>query len=111
LPEALIVLQFLPNARYLYPSLPLMLVPLAALLGWLAPDGLQTRADCLAVVCVAFNAWFLPASNFYHGDFYERAPLSLAMRQPYMHQVRTHARDRPIHEPRTSGIPCSAGRG
>ena len=72
---ALIVLKFLPNARYLYPSLPLMLVPLAALLGWLAPGALRRALIALAVACVALNAWFMPSSNFYHGDFYERAPL------------------------------------
>ena len=82
----LAVLQFLPNVRYLYPSLPLMLVPLAALLGWLAPDGLRRALVAIAVVCVAFNAWFLTASDYYHGDFYERAPLSLSLRQPYMHR-------------------------
>ena len=34
---ALIVLKFLPNVRYLYPALPLTLVPFAALFGWLGP--------------------------------------------------------------------------
>ena len=81
---ALIVLLFLPNARYLYPSLPLMLVPLAALFGWLANGALRRALIALAVLCVLMNTWFLPASNFYHGDFYERAPLSPAMRAVYM---------------------------
>ena len=31
-------------------------------------------------------AWFLAAADYYHGDFYERAPLSLSLRQPYMHR-------------------------
>ena len=47
---ALIILRFLPNDRYLYPSLPLMLVPLAALLGWLAPAALRGAFVALAVV-------------------------------------------------------------
>jgi len=81
---ALIVLLFMPNARYLYPSLPLMLVPLAALFGWLAQGALRRALIALAVLCVLMNTWFLPASNFYHGDFYERAPLSPAMRAVYM---------------------------
>ena len=43
---ALIVLKLLPNARYLYPSLPLMLVPLAALLGPADARPVAARADC-----------------------------------------------------------------
>jgi hypothetical protein len=83
---ALIVLRFLPNARYLYPSLPLMLVPLAALLGWLVPGALRRALIALAVACVVLNAWFLPSSNSYHSDFYEQAPLSRGMRQVYIHK-------------------------
>jgi glycosyltransferase involved in cell wall biosynthesis len=83
---ALIVLLFLPNARYLYPSLPLLLVPLAALLGWLAPGALRRALIALVVLCVGLNTWFLAAADYYHGDFYERAPLSLSLRQPYMHR-------------------------
>ena len=83
---ALIVLKLLPNARYLYPSLPLMLVPFAALLGWLAPGGLRGALIALAVACVLLNTWFMPSSNFYHDDFYENAPLSRAMRQAYIHK-------------------------
>ena len=83
---ALIVLKLLPNARYLYPSLPLMLVPLAALLGWLTPGVLRRALITLAVACVFLNTWFLPASNSYHADFYEQAPLSRGMRQVYIHK-------------------------
>jgi glycosyltransferase involved in cell wall biosynthesis len=83
---ALIVLTLLPNARYLYPALPLMLVPLAALLGWLTPGVLRGALISLAVACVFLNAWFLPSSNSYHPDFYEQAPLSRAMRQVYIHK-------------------------
>ncbi|HUE20083.1 MAG TPA: glycosyltransferase [Bryobacteraceae bacterium] len=83
---ALIVLTFLANARYLYPSLPLMLVPLAALLGWLAPGALRRAFLALAVACVLLNTWFLPASNSYHSDFYEQAPLSRSMRGVYIHK-------------------------
>jgi glycosyltransferase involved in cell wall biosynthesis len=81
---ALIVLKFLPNDRYLYPSLPLVLVPLAALLGWLAPGALRRALIALAVGSVLLNAWFMPSSNYYHSDFYEKAPLSRAMRQVYI---------------------------
>lgn len=83
---ALIVLKVLPNARYLYPSLPLLLAPFAALLGWLAPGGLRRLLIALALACIALNIWYLPSSNFYHGDFYERSPWSRAMRQVYIHK-------------------------
>ena len=83
---ALIILKFLPNARYLYPSMPLLLVPVGALFGWLAPGRLRRAMVTLTVACVLLNTWFLPASNYYHGDFYERSPLSPAMRQRYLHK-------------------------
>jgi hypothetical protein len=83
---SLIVLKLLPNARYLYPALPLTLVPLAALLGWLTPGVLRRALVTVAAACVLLNAWFLPSSGFYHGDFYEQAPLSRGMRQVYMHK-------------------------
>jgi glycosyltransferase involved in cell wall biosynthesis len=83
---SMIVFKFLPNARYLYPALPLMLVPLAALLSWLAPGILRRALIALAVACVALNAWFLPSSSAYHSDFYEQAPLSRGMRQVYIHK-------------------------
>ena len=82
---ALIVLKFMANDRYLYPSLPLLLVPLAALLGWLERGALWRALIVLAVGCVLLNAWFLPSSNYYHGNLYEKAPLSRAMRQVYIH--------------------------
>jgi hypothetical protein len=81
---ALIVLKFLPNARYLYPALPLLLVPLAALLGWLASGVVRGALIALAVGSVLLNTWFLASSNYYHGDFYEHAPLSRAMRKVYI---------------------------
>jgi len=84
---ALIVLKLLPNARYLYPSLPLLLIPLAALFGWLAPGSLRRALIILAVLCVFLNTCFLTASNYYHGDFYERSPFSPAMRQAYIHRA------------------------
>jgi len=81
---ALLILKLLPNSRYLYPALPLLLVPLAALLGWLAPGALRRALIALAAACVPLNAWFMPSSSYYHGDFYEEYPLSRAMRQVYI---------------------------
>ena len=91
---ALIVLKLLPNARYLYPALPLLLVPLAALLGWLAPGALRRALIALAVACVALNAWFMPCSNYYHGDFYEKAKVYIdkcaPMREIGQYMNRAH---------------------
>jgi hypothetical protein len=50
------------------------------------PGGLRRALIALAVACVLLDTWFLPSSNYYHGDFYERSPLSAAMRQAYMHK-------------------------
>ena len=81
----LFVLKFLPNVRYLYPALPLALVPVAALFGWLPPGCLRRASIWLALACVAANICFLSASNAYHNDFYEQAPLARASRQAYIH--------------------------
>ena len=76
-----------PQRRcYLYPALPLLLLPLAALFGWLRPGVVRRALIALSVACVLMNTWFLSASNSYHGDFYERSPLSAAMRQAYLHR-------------------------
>lgn len=83
---ALVILKLLPNARYLYPAMPLVLIPLAAMLGWLMPGPLRRTLVTLAVACVLINSWFIQAAGYYHGDFYERSPLSRAMRQAYIHK-------------------------
>ena len=82
---SLCVLRFLPNVRYLYPALPLTLVPVAAMFGWLEAGRLRRSLVALAVACIALNMWFMAASNAYHRDFYEQAPLSRASRQRYIH--------------------------
>ena len=82
----LIILELLPNVRYLYPALPLMLLPVAALLGGVTAGALRRALIVLAVVCVILNIWFLPCSTYYHSDFYEQAPFSRAARQVYIHR-------------------------
>ena len=58
----LLILGTEPNARYLYSALPLLFVPLAALLGWAAAHHrLLARALlAFAVACAAINVYFLP---------------------------------------------------
>ena len=80
----LLVLATEPNARYLYPSLPLLLVPFAALLGWAATHHRVLARSLLlfAIASTAINAYFLPASSWYHKDLY--GPLTPAQRALYM---------------------------
>jgi hypothetical protein len=73
-----------PNARYLYPALPLLMVPFGALLAWaLARQRLLARALIgFAIACTALDAWFLPGSSYYHKDFY--GPFTRAQRAAYL---------------------------
>jgi hypothetical protein len=82
----LIILKLLPNSRYMYPALPLTLIPLAAMFGLLRPGVLRRGLITLAAACIVLNVCFLSASNYYHGDFYQPAPLSRGARRSYMHE-------------------------
>lgn len=69
-----VVLATEPNARYLYPAMPLLLIPTAALLGQLrngrrALD--HTLIVCL-IACAAMNVYFMPASGWWHKQFYSQ---------------------------------------
>jgi glycosyltransferase involved in cell wall biosynthesis len=80
----LLVLATEPNARYLYPALPLLLVPFAALLGWATVHHRVLARSLLlfAIASTAINAYFLPASSWYHKDLY--GPFTPAQRALYM---------------------------
>ena len=80
----LLVLNTEPNARYLYPALPLLFVPLAVLLGWAAAHQRALARTLLAfsIACAAINVYFLPASSWYHKDFY--GPFTPGQREAYM---------------------------
>ena len=79
----LLILNSEPNARYLYPELPLLFVPLAALLGWAAAHRrvLARALLAFAIASAAINAYFLPASSYYHKDLY--GPFTPAQREIY----------------------------
>jgi len=86
---ALIVLGSEPNARYLYPALPLLFVPCAALLGW-AKDRHRWLARSLTaylLACAALNIWFSPASSWYHKDFYSQTTFRAGGRERFLHDV------------------------
>jgi glycosyltransferase involved in cell wall biosynthesis len=67
-----LVLRSEPNARYLYSGLPLLSIPFAALLGWTRQNQRILYGALLgcALVCIGLNIYFLPASGWYHKDFY-----------------------------------------
>ncbi|MGD0772986.1 MAG: bifunctional glycosyltransferase family 2/GtrA family protein [Candidatus Solibacter sp.] len=83
----LLILNSEPNARYLYPALPLLFVPFAALLGW-ASDHQRVLARALVafvIACAALNVYFLPASGYHHKDLY--GPFTPGQREVYMSET------------------------
>jgi glycosyltransferase involved in cell wall biosynthesis len=85
----LVIMNSEPNARYLYAAIPLVLVPVASLLGLLAAKhrGLYRTMVVLLVAATGLNAYFLPSSSYYHKDFYIRVPLSPADHERYKAEV------------------------
>jgi len=67
-----LVLRSEPNARYLYSALPLLSIPFAALLAWCGQRQriLHSALIAYAVAAAGLNIYFLPASGWYHKDFY-----------------------------------------
>ncbi len=64
-----------PYARYVYPSMPLLAIPFAALLARVAPRQRPLYHALLlaAIVCIALNGYFTPVSGWHHKDFYPTA--------------------------------------
>ena len=81
---ALVILRSDPNARYLYPELPLLSIPFAALLAWCAVHGRGVWRALLAFAIAAalLDTWFLPSSSYWHKDLY--GPFTDAQRQQYL---------------------------
>jgi hypothetical protein len=81
---AILVLRSEPNARYLYAAMPLLFVPIGALLGWLQADRrLLGTMLVLVGLCGALNLYFLPGSGWYHKGFHMRSPFSQRGRESY----------------------------
>ena len=83
----LIVMSSDPNARYVYTALPLLLIPAAALLAWLAAQRqfwLSRTLVVFLIAATALDAYFLPSSSYYHKDFCLRLPFSRAERDRYL---------------------------
>jgi glycosyltransferase involved in cell wall biosynthesis len=81
-----IILSTEPNARYLYASMPLALIPAGAMLAWAAAhQRMLYRAVMLFLVAAAaMDAYFLPSASYYHKDFALRHPFSRAARNDYL---------------------------
>lgn len=60
------------NVRYVYAALPVLTIAFAAVLGWTASRFRTLYGALIAasVVCAGLNVYFLPASGWWHRDFY-----------------------------------------
>ena len=89
LAAAAIIMRSQPNVRYLYASMALLTIPLAALLGWLLSNQrwLYRALVVFLVAATALNAYFLPASNWYHKDFSMRLPFSRSEHERYLREA------------------------
>lgn len=78
-----------PNARYLYPALPLLLIGSAGLLRWLRDHSRRLYGVLLLflVVCAVLNIYFLPASGWYHKDFYMKSTFRRGAADRYLRDV------------------------
>jgi len=86
---SVLVLLSTPNARYLYPALPLLLVPAAAALAWMLAERrwMARMIVGYALACAALNLYFLPSASYYHKDFCLRSPFSAAARASYLREA------------------------
>jgi hypothetical protein len=83
---AYLILRSVPNARYVYPALPLISVAPAALLGSLGRHAWPSRAVVSSVIaCTGMNVYFFVASCYYDKDFY--VPFSAEARREYVRRT------------------------
>lgn len=80
---AVLIMRSQPNARYLYPAMPVLLVPFAGLLGWMNVNQRWMYRTLIAsiVICTAFDTYFLPSGSYWHKEFFARLPFSHAERE------------------------------
>ncbi len=93
----LMVMLTEPNARYVYPTLPLITAAFGGALGWYGARNRWILGGLVAflVAAIALNIWFMPASSFYHKDFGMPQPFSATARERYLEDtapVRAAAR-------------------
>ncbi len=80
-----VIMGSTPNVRYLYTSMPLLMLAVASLLGWMSSHQRWMYRVLIVYlfVCTALNVYFLPASSYYHKEFCLRLPFSRAERERY----------------------------
>jgi hypothetical protein len=86
---ALLTFRSDANARYLYPALPLLLIASVGLLAWLREHSrwmYRTLLFCLALSAIV-NIYFLPASGWYHKDFYMKSTFRRDASDRYIRDV------------------------
>jgi hypothetical protein len=85
----LFVMNSEPNARYVYAAIPLVLIPVAALLAWLAAHQRALYGALVVFLCAAtaLDAYFLPSSSYYHKDFSLRVPFSRVEHEKYLNEA------------------------
>ena len=78
-----------PNARYVYPALPLFAVAFGALLAHFAPQQrwLARALLAAAVICVGLNVYFEAASGWYHKHFYSLSLFRPNGRAQYLREL------------------------
>jgi hypothetical protein len=83
---AVLIARSQPNARYLYPTLPFLSIAGAAAIGRVRRiDPLLLRVCVGALLgIIALNLKFLPASNWYHRDFFLRPMFAERGRTEYV---------------------------
>ena len=88
LSAGLFVMSSEPNVRYIYAALPLLLIPVAALLAWLLAHQRAVYGALVAFLCAAtaLDAYFLASSSYYHKDFSMRVPFSREEHQKYLNE-------------------------
>jgi hypothetical protein len=84
---AIVVFKVTPNGRYIYAVLPLLSVPFAALSARLNSRLFNWTAVAALTACALLNIYFIPASGWYHKDFYARAPFSPKTKQRYIRET------------------------
>jgi hypothetical protein len=85
----IVVLISTPNARYVYPALPLLMAPCAAVLAWMLRNQ-RSMARVLiayAIVCAAVNLYFFPSGSYSYKEFYLQSPFSALERQRFVHRA------------------------
>lgn len=82
---AILTLHTEPNARFIYAALPLVMVGAASAVARIGRW--QSRVVILSLAtCAALNLWFLPASGWYHKDFYAQRPFAPNAASIYIRQ-------------------------